>query len=91
MAYFREESEVTRYYEKHRYLFYIKISDIFIICLRGMVSINSYSETESGTDSRSGNEEDGKTSDHSKGRNTGSLTSRKSDDNGEVFEEKTNC
>ena len=56
-----------------------------------MVSTNSYSETESGTDSRSGNEEDGKTSDHSKGRNTGSLTSRQSDDNGEVFEEKTNC
>ena len=56
-----------------------------------MVSINSYSETESGTDSRSGNEEDGKTSHHSKGRNTGSLTSRQSDDNGEVFEEKTNC
>ena len=58
---------------------------------RGMVSTNSYSETESGTDSRSGNEEEGKTSDHSKGSNTGSPTSRKSDDNGEVFGEKTDC
>ena len=56
-----------------------------------MVSTNSYSETESGTDSRSGNEEEGKTSDHSKGSNTGSPTSRKSDDNGEVFGEKTDC
>ena len=56
-----------------------------------MVSTNSYSETESGTDSRSGNEEEGKTSNHSKGSNTGSLTSRKSDDNGEVFGEKTDC
>ena len=88
MAYFRDKYEVN--YKKKHINFRSDQTTSSFDC-RGMVSTNSYSEIESGTDSRSGNEEEGKASDHSKGSNTGSLTSRKSDDNGEVFEEKTNC